>query len=381
MIYLDNAATTWPKPEETIAAVVNCMRRAGANPGRGGHKMSLEAGRIIFETREALAKMFGVSDPARIVFTGNATESLNIALKGFLKPGDHVITSSMEHNAVARPLQVLKAKGIQITEVSCSPQGELDPRDVDRAVKTNTAAVIIMHASNVTGTIMPIGEIGKITRQKGLCFIVDAAQTAGLLDIDVDKMNIDLLAFTGHKSLYGPQGTGGLFIRDETGLEPLKQGGTGSSSESPEQPEEMPDKFESGTPNTPGIAGLRAGIKFISGQGIDSIRKHENELLSKFLAGLKQIKKIEIYGTANPLLQVPVVSLNVKGQDSAEIAFIMDKVFDIACRSGLHCSPSAHRTIGTLGRGTVRFSFSLFNTAEEVDLTLEALERTITELP
>ena len=381
MIYLDNAATTWPKPEEAIAAVVNCMRRAGANPGRGGHKMSLEAGRIIFETREALAKMFGVSDPARIVFTGNATESLNIALKGFLKPGDHVITSSMEHNAVARPLQVLKAKGIQITEVSCSPQGELDPRDVDRAVKTNTAAVIIMHASNVTGTIMPIGEIGKITRQKGLCFIVDAAQTAGLLDIDVDKMNIDLLAFTGHKSLYGPQGTGGLFIRDETGLEPLKQGGTGSSSESPEQPEEMPDKFESGTPNTPGIAGLRAGIKFISGQGIDSIRKHENELLSKFLAGLKQIKKIEIYGTANPLLQVPVVSLNVKGQDSAEIAFIMDKVFDIACRSGLHCSPSAHRTIGTLGRGTVRFSFSLFNTAEEVDLTLEALERTIAELP
>ncbi len=380
MIYLDNAATTWPKPEETIIAMEECMRNAGANPGRGGHKMALDAGRTILQTRESVAKLFNVNDPIRIVFTGNATESLNLALKGFLKPGDHVITSSMEHNAVARPLYVLQRRGVEVTEIRCSPQGVLDPREVAKAVKKNTSAIIIIHASNVVGTIMPIEEIGRISREKGICFMVDAAQTAGLLDIDVEKMNIDLLAFTGHKSLYGPQGTGGLYVREGIQMEPLMEGGTGSSSESLEQPESLPDKFESGTPNTPGIAGLGAGVKFINSKGLAQIRKHEQELVDRFLEGLKQIKGIEIYGLVDPSRQVPVVALNLKGQDSSETAFILDKAFGIACRSGLHCSPAAHKTIGTISRGVVRFSFSIFNTMAEIDYTLKALEETAAEL-
>lgn len=381
MIYLDNAATTWPKPEETIKAIEDCIRSAGANPGRGGHKMSLDAGRIIFDTREALAGLFNVKDPARIIFTGNATESLNMALKGFLKPGDHVITSSIEHNAVARPLQVLRRHGVQVTEVSCPVQGTMDPAEVRGAIKTNTTAIVMLHASNVTGAVMPVEEIGKITKEYGLRFIVDAAQTAGFLDIDVNKMNIDLLAFTGHKSLYGPQGTGGLFIREGIDLVPLIEGGTGSQSESLDQPEDMPDRYESGTPNTPGIAGLGAGVKYITSMGLEQIRQHERNLMTRFLEGLSQIKRVETYGPGNPDWQVPVVSLNIKGQDSSEVAFVLDRVFQIACRSGLHCSPMAHKAIGTLERGAVRFSFSLFNTPEEVDITLEALDKIVSELP
>ena len=380
VIYLDNAATTWPKPEGTITAIENCIRQAGANPGRGGHKMSLAAGRIIFATREAIARLFNVDNPARIVFAGNATESLNLALKGIIKPGDHVITSSMEHNSVARPLFMMQKRGVEVTEVKCSPTGTLDPNDIAKAIKANTKAVAVLHASNVTGTIMPVEDIGQTTKANGILFIVDAAQTAGILEIDVNRMNIDMLAFTGHKSLYGPQGTGGLFIRAGLMPEPMFEGGTGSKSESLAQPEDMPDKYESGTPNTPGIAGLGAGLKFIRDKGLEVIIKHEQALLTRFLDGLKQIAKIEIYGSADPSQQVPVVSVNVKGQDSSEVAFIMDRAFDIACRSGLHCSPSAHRTIGTLDRGTVRFSFSIFNTFAEIDSTLEALERTVAEL-
>jgi len=380
MIYLDNAATTWPKPENTINAVVECMRNAGANPGRGGHKMSLDAGRIIYEAREVLAQLFKVEDPAQIIFTGNATESLNLALRGLLRPGNHVITSSIEHNAVTRPLHALQKLGIEVTEVQCSPEGFIDPGEVAKAVKRNTVAVAILHASNVTGTILPLGEVGRVTRENGLCFIVDAAQTAGYLDIDVEKMNIDMLAFTGHKSLYGPQGTGGLYLRKGFNLEPLLLGGTGSSSESFEQPEDMPDRFESGTPNTPGIAGLGAGVKYIMDRGLEKIRQHEQALVGQFLDGLRQMKGLEIYGPQDPSLQVPVVSVNIKGQDSSEVAFIMDKAFDIACRSGLHCAPMAHRTIGTIDRGTVRFSFSMSTTFEEVDKTLAALEQTVVEL-
>lgn len=381
MIYLDNAATSWPKPEETIKAIEDSIRNNGANPGRGGHKMSLAAGRIIYETREAAAQLFNVNDPARIVFTGNATESINLALKGSIRHGDHVITSSMEHNAVARPLHVLKSRGVEVTEIPCTEEGFINPADIKNAVKQNTTTIVMLHASNVTGTIMPVEEIGKIARELNLRFIVDAAQTAGFLDIDVIKMNIDILAFTGHKSLYGPQGTGGLFIREGIDLEPLKQGGTGSQSESLDQPEDLPDKYESGTPNTPGIAGLGAGIRFITARGLDKIRAHERTLVKRFIDGLHQIKKVEIYGPLNPNLQVPVVSINVKEQDSSEIAFVLDRVFDIACRSGLHCSPMAHRTMGTLERGAVRFSFSIYNTLSEVDKILEALDQTISELP
>lgn len=379
MIYLDNAATTWPKPKETIAAMEECMRIAGANPGRGGHQLSLAAGRIILETREAIADLFNVEDPARVIFCGNATEALNLGLKGLVKPGDHVITSSMEHNATARPLHVLAKAGVEVTEIPGTEHGMLDPEDIAKAIKDNTKLIAVVHASNVTGSIVPVERIGQIARNSGIRFLVDAAQTAGYLDIDIAKMNIDLLAFTGHKSLYGPQGTGGLFVGPGLELSPIFQGGTGSKSESLEQPEDLPDRYESGTPNTPGIAGLGAGIRYIKSRGLDNIRAHEQGLLARLIDGLKQLKEIEIYGIADPTKQVPVVSVNVKGQDSSEIAFALDRVFNIACRSGLHCAPAAHKTIGTLERGTVRFSISLFNTEDEIDKTLEALGQVINE--
>jgi len=380
MIYLDNAATTWPKPEETVAAMEDCLRNAGANPGRGGHGMSLAAGRIIFETREKLAGLFNVKDAARIIFTGNATESLNLALKGSLGPGDHVVTGSMEHNAVVRPLFVLQQRGVEVTTVKSDKDGFLDPQNIKSEIKENTRAVVVMHASNVTGTIMPIGEIGKITREAGINLLVDAAQTAGYLDIDVEEMNVDLLAFTGHKNLYGPQGTGGIYIREGIGLEPLIEGGTGSKSEAAEQPGELPDKYESGTPNTPGIAGLGAGVGFITAMGLKQARQHEQALVGRFLDGLKQIKRLEMYGPDDPKRRVPVVSINIKGRESSEISFALDRVFGIACRGGLHCAPAAHKTIGTIDRGAVRFSFSVFNKSEEVDQTLKALEQITAEM-
>ncbi|MDA8233733.1 MAG: aminotransferase class V-fold PLP-dependent enzyme, partial [Clostridia bacterium] len=268
MIYLDNAATTWPKPSSVWSAMEHCFHKLGANPGRSGHQMALDAGRLIYETREVLAKLFNISNPLQLVFTLNATEAVNLALKGLLKPGDHIITGSMEHNAVTRPLHVLKARGVEVTKVKAAGDGRIKVEDVAAQIKANTKAVAFTHASNVTGTLMPIEELGQLARAKGLVFIVDAAQTAGVYDLDVEKMNIDLLAFPGHKSLYGPQGTGGLYIREGITLEPLKEGGTGSSSEHPLQPDVLPDRYESGTPNTIGIAGLGAAVKFILQEGL-----------------------------------------------------------------------------------------------------------------
>lgn len=373
MIYLDNAATTWPKPEPVIEAMTACLRNAGANPGRGGHRMSLAAGRIILETRELVADLINAENPVQVVFTGNATEALNLALKGILRPGDHIVTSSMEHNSVTRPLQSLSAIGIETTAVACSPEGYLDPGDVRAAVKKNTKMLALLHASNVTGTIMPVEEMGLLARERGLKYLVDAAQTIGYLDIDVQRLNIDLLAFPGHKSLYGPQGTGGLYIREGLSLSPLKEGGTGSGSESLIQPEVMPDRYESGTLNTVGLAGLGAGIKYVNEQGLEKIRAHGQKLLTRLIDGLRQIPGAILYGPSQPDQQVPVVSFNLCNLGSSEAAFALDRVYDIACRSGLHCAPAAHRTMGTLESGTVRLSMSYHNTAEEVDKTLAAI--------
>jgi len=373
MIYLDNAATTWPKPETVPEAMTGCLREAGANPGRGGHRMSLAAGRIILETRELAAGMINAENPVRVVFTGNATESLNLALKGVLRPGDHIVTSGMEHNSITRPLHSLSALGVEVTAVACDAAGHLDPDDVKAAVRKNTKMIALTHASNVVGTIMPVAEIGALARERGLICLVDAAQTMGYLDVDVQRMNIDLLAFPGHKSLYGPQGTGGLYIREGLNLTPLKEGGTGSGSELPVQPEVMPDRYESGTPNTVGLAGLGAGIKYIREQGLEKIRAHGQGLLTRLVDGLRQIPGITLYGPGRPERQVPVVSFNLQSLGSSEVAFILDRVYDIACRSGLHCAPAAHRTLGTLAAGTVRLSLSYHNTAEEVDKTLEAI--------
>ena len=373
MIYFDNAATGWPKPEEVYSAVEKAMKEWGGNPGRSGHKMSLQAGRIIEETRLLLAQFFNVPDHKRIVFTLNATEAINLALKGFLEPEDHVVTGSMEHNAVARPLEALKGKGIEISKVAVSPQRGIDPAQVEKAIKSNTKMVVLNHASNVTGTVNPIGEVGRLCREKGIVFLVDAAQSAGYLPIDVQDMCIDLLAFPGHKGLMGPQGVGGLYISPQVFLAPMKEGGTGSDSQSLIQPRYSPDLYESGTPNTPGIAGLGEGIRFILSEGLDKIRAREKLLMRRLLEGLEDIPGVVLYGPPLDTERAPVVSINIAGMDSLEVALILDQAFDIAVRAGLHCAPDAHRVLGTLEKGTIRLSLGYFNKEEEIDVCLEAL--------
>jgi cysteine desulfurase family protein len=375
-IYMDNAATSWPKPEETLTAMADYARSVGANPGRSGHRMSVDAGRVIFDTREAAADLFGVTNPLRIIFTKNATEALNITIAGLLKPGDHVITSGMEHNSVMRPLRAMEKCGVDVSVIPCSPLGEMNPDDVDRAVKKTTRAIYLTHASNVTGTIMPISEVGKIARDKEVLFCVDAAQTAGAISISVDEMSIDLLAFTGHKSLFGPQGTGGLYIRDgiEGEINPLTTGGTGSSSESEEQPDFLPDKFESGTPNTIGIAGLGAGIQFIKRTGIDMIRKKEQELTTLLIDGISSIPGATLYGCLDAERQTAVLSFNIKGMSPAEVALALDEEFNIMSRPGLQCAPAAHHTIGTFSEGTVRLSPGYFLEKADVEKCVLAVE-------
>ncbi|MCE5194115.1 MAG: aminotransferase class V-fold PLP-dependent enzyme [Nitrospiraceae bacterium] len=376
MIYLDNAASSFPKPKQVEEAALNFLRNIGANPGRSGHRLSIEAGRIIYKTRESLAALFGVKDPLRIVFGLNATEALNLALNGILKKGDHVITSSIEHNSVMRPLRELEKNGIEISVVKCSSHGLIDPDDIRESIKKNTRLIVINHASNIIGTIQPVSEIGKIAREHGTLFLLDAAQTGGCCPIDFEKDMIDLLAFTGHKNLYGLQGTGGLIIGeiiDIKKFQPLKTGGTGSRSEYEKQPDFLPDKFESGTPNTIGLAGLGAGVEFVLKEGIKKIQKHEIKLTRKLITGLKNIQDVIVYGLDNPEKRTATVSFNIKGIASSDIGLTLDEKYDIMCRIGLHCSPAAHKTIGTFPDGTVRFSMSYFTTEKDIDNTLEAV--------
>jgi cysteine desulfurase/selenocysteine lyase len=377
VVYLDNAATSWPKPAETWQAMEHFMRSVGANPGRSGHRLSIEAGRILIEARETLAELFGIDDPLRICFTRNATESLNLAICGILKPGDHCITTSMEHNSVMRPLRALEKKGVEITAVPCSPQGELDPQEIEQAINKGTRLIVLTHASNVVGTVMPVTEVGKIARDHGVPLCLDAAQTAGALPIDVQKMRIDLLAFTGHKSLCGPQGTGGLYIREglEDMLDPLIRGGTGSRSEFQEQPDFMPDKYESGTPNTVGIAGLGAGARFCLAQGIAHTRAKEEGLTSMLIEGLKSIPDCVLYGCGDAERQIAVVSFNITNRTPSEVTMALDEEFNIMSRPGLHCAPAAHQTIGTFPQGTVRLSAGYFTTKEEIAVAREAVEK------
>jgi cysteine desulfurase / selenocysteine lyase len=374
-LYFDNAATSWPKPEETGAAMIRYFREIGGSPGRSGHRLSIEAGRIILDAREAVAHLFGADDPFRIVFTKNATEALNIALRGLLNAGDHIITSSMEHNSVMRPLRALEKEGVAVSVIPCSAQGEFDPAAIPPAVRPNTKAIILTHASNVTGTIFPIGEVGRIAHEQGLVLIVDAAQTAGIVPIAVEAMGIDLLAFTGHKSLFGPPGTGGLYIRKglETRIRPLMAGGTGSRSELEEQPLFLPDKFEAGTPNTIGLAGLAAGVAWILAQGVESIRARDEALTGRFMAGLREIPGVDLYGPGDPSRRTAIVSFNIAGLTPSEVAQELDERFAIMSRPGLHCAPAAHRTIGTFPRGTIRFSFGFFNRSAEIDAAVAAV--------
>lgn len=380
MIYLDNAATSFPKPERVYVEMDKCMRQYGANPGRSGHRLALEAGRALYRTRERLCMLFNIDNPMQIVFTSNATESLNLGIKGLLKYGDHVITSSMEHNSVARPLTALKEKGIDTTFIRCDFRGILDPEDIEKTIKKNTALIVVTHASNVTGNLMPIKDIGAVAKKKGIPFMVDVAQTAGVYDLDVKEMNIDMLAFPGHKGLLGPQGTGGLYISEELDVMQMKEGGTGSNSENLVQPAIAPDRYESGTPNTPGIVGLGEGVGFILDRGTAAVREHEEKLTGMLLEGFGEIDGVKIYGPKNSKLKAGVVSINILDGDSGEISYILDKSYDIATRAGLHCAPLAHRTIGTFEQGTIRFSVGVFNTREDIEAAIKAVEEIASEL-
>jgi len=380
MLYFDNAATTFPKPEIVYEAVNECMRNYCANPGRGGHKLALQSGRVILEARELLAELFNAEAIENIILTHNATDSLNLAFKGFLKKGDHVITTSMEHNSVLRPLKALEELGVETTITESNELGEIDITAIEKNIRKETKLIAVTHASNVVGTLQPIVQIGALAKAYGLEFLVDASQTAGCFEIDVMKTDISMLAFTGHKGLMGPQGTGGLYVRNGLSLQPVREGGTGSKSDSLYQPDILPDRFESGTHNTPGIAGLSAGIKFIKTEGIENIRKHEAELTRYFIKGLERIERVRIYGTKNPERQAPVVSINIGKAGSSDISYILDQTFDIATRSGLHCAPLAHKTIGTLEQGTVRFSFGYFNTKEQIAAAIAAIEQITREM-
>jgi cysteine desulfurase / selenocysteine lyase len=378
MIYLDHAATSWPKPREVIEAMADFLERAGGNPGRAGHRLSIEAGRIVYDVRETLAEFFNASDPLRIIFTANATHAVNLCFYGILRPGDHVITSSMEHNAVMRPLRDLESKGIHLSVVPCNKNGSMDPEAVAQAMRPSTRIVAVTHASNVTGTILPIAEIADIAHKSGAFMLVDAAQTAGVLPIDVQATKIDLLAFTGHKGLQGPQGTGGLVIGNSmrvNDIEPLWRGGTGSRSASEIQPEELPDKFESGTLNGPGIAGLGAGVRYIMKRGIEAIRAQEMSLTQQMVDGIQSLDGVTVHGPTDVACRTSIVSFTAAGRRVSEIGLRLDEEFGILSRVGLHCAPAAHRTIGTFPEGTVRLALGLHTTREEVASVIDAAKK------
>jgi len=349
------------------------MREVGGSAGRSGHWRAVETGRAVFEAREALAAMFNIPDPLRIAFTRNATEGLNIAIQGLLKPGDHVVTSSVEHNSVMRPLTAARVTGVSYSVAQCDPTGRLEPADIEREITDSTALVVLNHASNVAGTILPVADVAAIAHSHGIPLLLDAAQTAGRIPLDVASDGIDLLAFTGHKELFGPQGTGGLYVREGLEVEPLCYGGTGSRSSEFEQPRRMPDRLESGTLNAAGIAGLGAGVRFIEERGVDEIRRHELELLGRLLEGVSLIDGVTPLGPGDPAERVGIVPLLFDGHSPSEAAEILDRRYGIATRAGMHCSPSAHRTIGTLDTGVARVSFSYLNDSDDVDYLLECL--------
>jgi len=383
MIYFDNAATSWPKPPGVAEAMVHFLNQVGANPGRAAHRRAIASGRILYDARETVGELFHAPDPLRLVFGKNVTEALNLALRGLLRAGDHVVTSSMEHNSMMRPLRALERQpeprsgSVQVTVVECSPQGVLDPADVEAAIQPDTKLVALNHASNVVGTLLPVAEVGAICRERNLLLLVDAAQTGGAYPIDVQADQIDLLAFTGHKSLGGPMGTGGLIVGqrvDEAQLEPLISGGTGSRSEHEVQPDFLPDMCESGTPNVVGVAGLQVGVRWVLERGVEAIRAHEVALAQRLIHGLSPINGVTVYGTLDAELQTATVSFNIAGMAPSEVGLRLDDEYGIMCRVGLHCAPTAHKTIGTFPDGTVRFGLSAFNTMDEVKSALTAVE-------
>lgn len=373
VLYFDNAATTWPKPESVYREMDEFLRKWGANPGRAGHRMAVQAGRVVADTRLRLARFLGLPSAERLVFTLNATDSLNIALKGIVGPGDEVITSSMEHNSVVRPLRGLELAGARTKVAQCDGVGYLSPTTLSEALSEDTKLVVISHASNVTGAVQPVEEIARLCHSRGVLLAVDAAQSAGVLPIDVAEAGIDLLAFPGHKGLFGPPGTGGLYIGEDVQVRPWREGGTGSKSEAADQPTHYPDYLESGTANTVGVAGLGAGVAFIEETGVEAVHEREIGLLQMLLSGLREVKGCRIYGPTGSHDRVGVVSVNLDGWEPTDVGAVLDERFDIAVRAGLHCAPAAHKTIGTYPAGTVRIAPGYFTTDAEVDTLLDAV--------
>lgn len=373
MIYLDNAATTWPKPVQVIEAMAKSMKYYGANPGRSGHKMAIKTSEKVYECRETVADFFGVPNPSDVIFTSNATEALNIAINGILKEGDHAICTVMDHNSVLRPLNALKPK-IDLSFVQADSDGNIDINTLKSLIRPNTRLVAMTHVSNVCGTILPISEAAQLCRDKGILFLLDASQSAGIINIDMSKMHISLLAAPGHKGLYGPMGTGVLCLNTDTELTPLITGGTGSYSKELEQPHELPDRLESGTLNLPGICAMAEGIRYINRIGIDNIHEHEIKLTKFLLDGISEIDGFDIIGKKTTVGRTGVVSFTHRTKDSVEIAEYLSSSFSIATRSLYHCAYKAHEALGTTDGGTVRASVGIFNTISEVKILLYALK-------
>jgi cysteine desulfurase / selenocysteine lyase len=374
MTYLDNAATSFPKPEAVYQALDRFARQSLANPGRAGHKMALAAEHALDDTRHLLNELFHGEGPERFVFTLNCTDALNMAFKGVLADGDHVITTDLEHNSVSRPLRRLELDGrITLTRVRADGSGTVNPDDVRRAVTPRTRLIVLTHASNVVGTVQPVAEVGHIARERDLLFVVDAAQTAGVLPIDVRAMAIDLLAFPGHKSLLGPTGTGALYVGPRANVRAWREGGTGGDSSSETQPREFPYFLESGTPNVLGVAGLAAGVRYVVEQGLDKIHAHEVALTERLWRRLEELPGFEVFGHRDHARRVGTLSFRCEALPAAELGGILDQAFDVAVRPGLHCAPYIHRSLGTFPEGTVRVSPGPFNTAEDIDHLARAL--------
>jgi cysteine desulfurase family protein len=374
VIYLDNAATSAVKPACVREAVAGFLENIGASPGRSAHKLSVESGRVVFGCREAVAELFDAPDSSRIVFTLNATHALNIAFLGLLEKGDRVVTTSMEHNSVMRPLRFLQAQGtISLEVVPCDREGRLDPAQLRKAVTPGTRMVALIHASNVVGTLLPVSEAAQIAHEAGALLLLDAAQTAGAYPLSVQELEVDLLACAGHKGLLGPHGTGVLYVRDGLDVRAILRGGTGSESGLTEQPDFMPDKLESGTHNAVGLAGLKAGVEFILSKTVGKIRKHEAGLTKRMLEGLAAIEDVVIYGPQDPEKQVATVAFNIEGMEPSDVGHALDREYDIAVRVGLHCAPVAHQTLGTYPAGAVRASAGYLNTPGDIDALIEAV--------
>lgn len=372
MIYMDNAATTMQKPERVAEAVLQAMSSIG-NAGRGATEAALGASRIIYDTRERLCRLFGGESPKQIVFTANSTESLNIGIKGILNPGDHVITTVLEHNSVLRPLYECREMGVELTILDCDPKGNISCDDVKGAIRENTRAIVCTHGSNLTGNMIDIGAVGGIAREHHVLLIVDASQTAGVFSIDVQKMKIDVLCFTGHKSLLGPQGTGGMYVRPQVEIKPLLSGGSGVDTYNAYHPKEMPTALEAGTLNGHGIAGLNAALSYLEEVGIDTIRERELSLMRLFYEGIRTIPGVKIYGDFEAKQRCPIVSFNIGDYDSSEVSDELSAVYNIATRPGAHCAPLMHKALGTEAQGAVRFSFSHYNTEEEIEVAIQAV--------